>query len=71
MMMHFFGSMKNLTPLCLITVLIFAAPAGAQNPKIKIGAASSPPILDTITPYVALEKGFFKKNGLELALIRQ
>ncbi len=68
-MMNFAGSIRNLTPLCLITILMFTAPAGAQNPQIKIGAASSPPILDTITPYVALDKGFFKKNGLDVEIV--
>jgi NitT/TauT family transport system substrate-binding protein len=49
--------------------LLLAAPAGAQNVKIKLGAASSPPILDTITPYVAVEKGFFKKYGLDVEIV--
>jgi NitT/TauT family transport system substrate-binding protein len=43
--------------------------AAAQNVKLKIGAASSPPILDTITPYVAVEKGFFKKNGIDAEIV--
>jgi len=41
-----------------VLTLALAAPATAQNVKIKMGAASSPPILDTITPYVAVEKVF-------------
>jgi NitT/TauT family transport system substrate-binding protein len=50
-------------------VFMLTAPAAAQNVKIKLGAASSPPILDTITPYVALETGFFKKNGLDVEIV--
>jgi NitT/TauT family transport system substrate-binding protein len=50
-------------------VFMLTAPAAAQNVKLKLGAASSPPILDTITPYVALEKGFFKKNGLDVEIV--
>jgi hypothetical protein len=49
---------------CLIfavVTLALPAPATAQNVKIKMGAASSPPILDTITPYAAVEKGFLKR----------
>jgi hypothetical protein len=29
--------------------------------KIKMGSSLSPPSLESITPYVAVEKGFFKK----------
>jgi len=52
-----------------VLTLTLAAPVTAQNVKIKMGAASSPPILDTITPYVAVEKGFFKKYGLDVEIV--
>jgi ABC-type nitrate/sulfonate/bicarbonate transport system substrate-binding protein len=38
----------------------------AQGGKIKIGSGSSPPTLDSITPYVAVEAGIFKKYGLDV-----
>ncbi|MGE5306507.1 MAG: ABC transporter substrate-binding protein [Alphaproteobacteria bacterium] len=63
------GSIRSLAPLCLFVILLLASPAGAQKLKIKVGAASSPPILDTITPYVAVEKGFFKKYGLDVEIV--
>jgi len=53
----------------LIVILVLPVLAEAQNVKIKVGAASSPPILDTITPYVAVEKGFFKKYGLDVEIV--
>lgn len=53
----------------LMAILLEAAPANAQSVKIKMGAASSPPILDSITPYVAVEKGFFKKYGLDVEIV--
>ena len=64
---------KDFAALCSLTftvlVLALTTPAAAQNVKIKMGAASSPPILDTITPYVAVEKGFFKKYGLDVEIV--
>jgi NitT/TauT family transport system substrate-binding protein len=41
--------------------------AGAQ--KIKMGSSLSPPSLDSISPYVAIEKGFFKKYGLDVEIV--
>jgi ABC-type nitrate/sulfonate/bicarbonate transport system substrate-binding protein len=66
-MMKDFAAFRCLVFAALVFVL--AAPAAAQNVKIKMGAASSPPILDTITPYVAVEKGFFKKYGLDVEIV--
>jgi len=66
---NFTGWIRNLAPLQLFVILLLASPAVAQNLKIKLGAASSPPILDTITPYVAVEKGFFKKYGLDVEIV--
>ncbi len=48
--------------------LTFAAAAGAQ-PKIKLGSSLSPPSLESISPYVAIEKGFFKKNGVDAEVV--
>ena len=56
-------------------VLVFAGmlaavgPAGAQDVKVKVGSALSPPSLDSITPYVALERGLFKQHGLEVQIV--
>ncbi len=41
----------------------------AQTGKIKLSSSVSPPSLDSITPYVAREKGFFKKNGLDVEIV--
>jgi NitT/TauT family transport system substrate-binding protein len=65
--------MKNFVARCCLIFIVLAlktpVPATGQNVKIKMGAASSPPILDTITPYVAVEKGFFKKYGLDVEIV--
>ncbi len=50
-------------------VLAAAAPAGAQAVKVKVGSALSPPSLDSITPYVARERGLFKRVGLDVEII--
>jgi NitT/TauT family transport system substrate-binding protein len=41
----------------------------AQTAKIKMGSSLSPPSLESITPYVAIEKGFFKKYGLDVEVV--
>ncbi|TAJ81498.1 hypothetical protein EPO44_17770 [bacterium] len=41
--------------------------AAAQ--KIKLGSSLSPPSLDSISPYVGVEKGFFKKYGLDVEIV--
>ena len=41
----------------------------AQTVKIKMGSSLSPPSLESITPYVAVEKGFFKKYGLDVEVV--
>jgi NitT/TauT family transport system substrate-binding protein len=49
--------------------LVSATPGDAQTVKIKMGSSLSPPSLESITPYVAIEKGFFKKNGVEAEVV--
>jgi NitT/TauT family transport system substrate-binding protein len=49
--------------------LIRVEPITAQTAKIKMGNGSSPPILDSITPYVAVEAGIFKKYGLDVEMM--
>jgi ABC-type nitrate/sulfonate/bicarbonate transport system substrate-binding protein len=41
----------------------------AQMTKIKMGSSLSPPSLDSITPYVAIEKGIFKKYGFDVEVV--
>jgi NitT/TauT family transport system substrate-binding protein len=41
----------------------------ADAQKIKLGSSLSPPSLESISPYVAIEKGFFKKNGVEAEVV--
>jgi NitT/TauT family transport system substrate-binding protein len=56
--------------LLLFPALLLAArPAATQTVKIKMGSSLSPPSLDSITPYVAVEKGLFKKYGLDVEII--
>lgn len=53
----------------LAPVLAMAGPGEAQMIKIKMGSSLSPPSIDSITPYVAVEKGFFKKYGLDVQVL--
>ena len=41
----------------------------AQTAKIKMGSSLSPPSLESISPYVAIEKGIFKKYGLDAEVV--
>jgi NitT/TauT family transport system substrate-binding protein len=58
-----------------LALLLFATAAGiltggqAGAQKIKMGSSLSPPSLDSISPYVAIEKGFFKKYGLDVEVV--
>jgi len=53
----------------LALVLAMAGPSEAQTTKIKMGSSLSPPSLDSISPYVAIDKGFFKKQGLDVEVV--
>ena len=53
----------------LVLVLAMAGPSEAQTTKIKMGSSLSPPSLDSISPYVAIDKGFFKKQGLDVEVV--
>ena len=55
--------------ICLGVVLLTPNPGEAQMIKIKMGSSLSPPSIDSITPYVAVEKGFFKKYGLDVEVV--
>ena len=58
------------TAIALELGLLFWPSMGdAQNAKIKLGSSLSPPSLESITPYVAIEKGFFKKYGLDVEVV--
>ena len=60
-------------PLALIAAalfLLFTPKLGdAQTTKIKMGSSLSPPSMESITPYVAIEKGMFKKYGLDVEVV--
>ena len=57
----------NALAVLFLSVLVSIAAAGrADAQKIKLGSSLSPPSLDSISPYVAIEKGFFKKYGLDV-----
>jgi NitT/TauT family transport system substrate-binding protein len=51
------------------SLLLGVDPIMAQTAKIKMANGSSPPILDSITPYVAVEAGIFKKYGLDVEMV--
>jgi len=55
--------------LGVAAVLGAAGPAAAQAVKVRVASALSPPSLDSITPYVALERGLFKQHGLDVQII--
>src|ERR1043166_5327332 len=54
--------------LCM-SVVTMPTLGDAQTAKIKLGSSLSPPSLDSITPYVAIERGFFKKNGVDAEVV--
>jgi NitT/TauT family transport system substrate-binding protein len=64
-------SLLNITFVLAIalSILLGTVPAAAQSAKIKMANGSSPPILDSITPYVAVEAGIFKKYGLDVEMM--
>jgi len=56
--------------VCLgVVFLTTPNPGEAQMIKIKMGSSLSPPSIDSITPYVAVAKGFFKKYGLDVEVV--
>jgi NitT/TauT family transport system substrate-binding protein len=63
--------MKWRSALFAVGFGIFVSPSmgDAQSAKIKLGSSLSPPSLESITPYVAIEKGFFKKYGLDVEVV--
>ncbi|MBI2372309.1 MAG: ABC transporter substrate-binding protein [Deltaproteobacteria bacterium] len=50
-------------------LLLLAVPAPAQEITVKMGSATSPTPFDSITPYMAREKGMFKAQGLEVQIL--
>ena len=56
---------------CWVVVVLLAAtvPAWAHAVKVKMGSSLSPPAFDALTQYVAQERGFFKKYGLEVEVV--
>ena len=55
----------------LLMPALLAAPSSAapQATKLRIGSSLSPPALDAILPHVALEGGFFRKQGLDVQVL--
>ncbi len=64
-----FYSKTGLTWLFLSVFLLAAGPAGARVVKVKLGSSLSPPALHALAPYVALERGLFKKQGLDVEIV--
>jgi NitT/TauT family transport system substrate-binding protein len=53
----------------VLAAVVFPLTSNGQLVKVKLGHSSSPPHLEEITPYVAVEKGFFKKYGLDVEIV--
>jgi NitT/TauT family transport system substrate-binding protein len=62
-------SNTGVTRLFLSAFLLSASPASAQVVKVKLGSSLSPPELHVLAPYVALERGLFKKQGLDVEIV--
>ncbi len=63
-------AIAKVTAILLLSATAALFPAGgADAQKIKLGSSLSPPSLDSISPYVAIEKGFFKKYGLDVEVV--
>ena len=52
-----------------LALLAATGPAWGQAVKVRLGSSLSPPSLDGMTPYVAIERGFFKQQGLDVEVI--
>ncbi len=65
--------MRMMSKLAALTsfgvALLMPGLGNAQMTKIKMGSSLSPPSLDSITPYVAIEKGIFKKYGFDVEVV--
>lgn len=60
---------KIMALLLASAAAVLAAGGADAQQKIKLGSSLSPPSLDSISPYVAIEKGFFKKQGLDVEVV--
>lgn len=60
---------KTILLLLLSAAVAISAVGLAAAQKIKSGSSLSPPSLDSISPYVGVEKGFFKKYGLDVEIV--
>jgi NitT/TauT family transport system substrate-binding protein len=67
MRMRMMSKLAALTSLSM--ALLMPGLGNAQMTKIKMGSSLSPPSLDSITPYVAIEKGIFKKYGFDVEVV--
>jgi ABC-type nitrate/sulfonate/bicarbonate transport system substrate-binding protein len=57
------------TPVLVAALCAAAVPAWAQAVKVRLGTSLAPPSSDVLTPYVAVERGFFRKHGLDVQVI--
>src|SRR5512135_1024549 len=60
---------KSALTALVFGLLIMPAMGAAQTAKIKMGSSLSPASLESITPYVAIEKGIFKKLGIDAEVV--
>jgi NitT/TauT family transport system substrate-binding protein len=61
--------LRNMPAIVTLFLALIPTSGDAQTAKIKMGSSLSPPSLESITPYVAIEKGFFKKYGLDAEVV--
>ncbi len=64
-----FHAVTVLAPLLIAALCAAPGAVEAQAIKVKMGTSLSPPSSDVLTPYVAVERGFFSKYGLDVQVI--
>jgi NitT/TauT family transport system substrate-binding protein len=55
---------------CLsLTIALASSSTSWAQTRVRLGSSLSPPSLDSITPYVALQLGLFKQRGLDVEMV--
>ncbi len=67
--MSCWATWRHLTVLAFLLAFTGISPVDAQTRTIKLSSSVSPPSLDSITPYVARDRGFFRQNGLDVDIV--
>ncbi|HEY7678559.1 MAG TPA: ABC transporter substrate-binding protein [Candidatus Methylomirabilis sp.] len=56
-------------PVLVAALCAAPVPAGGQAVRVRLGTSLAPPSSDVLTPYVAVERGFFASYGLDVQVI--